>query len=142
MNWRAALKNWVCGHRHRVIWGNCPERLGPLMTRYYLLGESRKICLYAHCFHRSDDDRFVHDHPWSFLTFPLVGYWEHLPDGTKQWIRPYRFYYRPAEWQHWVETVERETWTVLIKFRTRRVWGFITESGWRKWDTVPYKGCD
>ena len=135
--------------RRRVIADPCYPEGGPLMTQYYLL-DSPWLALYLHRFHRSDNDRHVHDHPWSFFTFLLSGgYWEHLPkfaeipDGEQ--IRVYRrrfsLLWRPAEWRHWVE-IERPVWTLVLRLRRRRVWGFWTERGWLDWQTYGKELCD
>jgi len=104
------------GHviRRRVITDPCYPEGGPLFTRYYLF-QCPFFALYVHHFHRSDNDRHVHDHPWSFVTWLLSsGYWEHVPElpmfpaGTQVrfWRPRFSVLWRPAEWQHWVE-IER-----------------------------------
>lgn len=122
--------------------GDCYASRGPLMQRWYVSPRRtspKSTALMVHCFFRSDLDRAVHDHPWSFLTFPLRGYKEHLPDGTVHYRKPFRFYFRPAEWQHWVEVTGSHTWTIILKFRTRRMWGFLTKDGWIEWLKLNYE---
>lgn len=126
----------------KTIGGDCYQSKGPLMRRWYILPfrhSPKGMALLVHCFFRSDMDRAVHDHPWNYLTFPIRGYIEHLPDGSAHYRKPFRFYYRPAEWQHWVEVTHNRTWTILIKLKTRRNWGFITKSGWVIWSLLNYE---
>lgn len=67
--------------RHRfereVIFG-CDKDV-PLLVRWKLLRTPRfRVCL--HIFHRSDEDRELHDHPWSFFSLILWnGYTEVRP---------------------------------------------------------------
>ena len=139
--------NWLLKRLpSKIIGGDCPEQKGDLLQRWYLFPPrppDGSPALMIHCFLRSDYDRSVHDHPWNFITFPLQGYIEHYPDGTAKFIKPFRFYFRPAEWQHWVEVVQPKTWTVIFKFRSRRQWGFITPKGWVHWrDMNNREGCE
>jgi len=96
--------------RRRVITDPCYPDGGPLFTRYFLI-RTPFVALYVHHFHRSDNDRHVHDHPWSFFTLLLSGgYWEHIPKFAEQpdgpQVRVLRsrgsILWRPAEWRHWV----------------------------------------
>lgn len=135
--------------RRRVITDPCYPEGGPLFTRYYLL-DCPLFALYVHRFHRSDHDRHVHDHPWSFFTLLLSGgYWEHLPkfaelpegEQMRVWRRRFSILWRPAEWRHWVE-IERPVWTLVLRLRRRRAWGFWTERGWVDWQTYGKEWCD
>lgn len=113
------------------------------MIRYFLF-RTPWFGTYLHHFLRSDNDRHVHDHPWSFITIPLSsGYWEHLPDGSKVWRRRFQPLFRPAEWQHWVEiTQPAGVWTFIVRFRKRRNWGFITPAGWVDHETYDRDWCE
>lgn len=125
--------------RH-VITPDCPEgKVGrPLMTRYFLF-RRKSFAVFLHHFHRSDLDE-LHDHPWTFITFLLSrGYWEHLPTG-RFWRRRFSILYRPAEWQHFIELdkcwchgKEIPTWTLVLRFKARREWGFIKDGKWTLW---------
>lgn len=117
---------------YRIIRPDCPEgKVGsPLMTRYFLF-RRESVALFLHHFHRSDLDE-LHDHPWTFVTFLLShGYWEHTPQG-RFWRRRFSVLYRPAEYQHFIE-IERPTWTIVLRFRKRREWGFIKNGIWTLW---------
>jgi hypothetical protein len=125
----------------RAITDPCRPDAGPLMLRYFLI-RSPWFAVYLHRFLRSDNDRHVHDHPWSFWTLILTrGYFEHLPDRSRHWRPPGSILFRPAEWQHWVE-VPRPCWTFVVRFRKRRDWGFITSAGWVDHETYDREWCE
>lgn len=99
---------------------------------------------------RSDGDRELHDHPFSFLTFILKGgYWEHRDDGSMRWYGAPAVLYRKAETLHRldlgltsgrrvssVEHIKLEpAWTFVIRGPIRRQWGFLTAQGWVHWKT-------
>jgi len=149
---------------HRVIDDTCRPEAGPMLIRYFLF-RSKYLGIYLHHFLRSDNDRHVHDHPWTFITFLIGGgYWEHIPKnheagwcGCGAWhlrrnddllpyiarIRRHRFsiLYRPATWRHWVE-IDKPAWTLVFRFRRERDWGFITEKGWVDHATYDREWCD
>lgn len=125
--------------RRRVI-SSCDASRGPLLTRYHLVS-NRWFGLYLHHLHASDEDRALHDHPWSFVTVLLSsGYWEWTPEGAS-WKRRFSVLYRPAEWAHRLELV-RPTWTLVFRWRIRRDWGFVTKSGWLHWRDYGKLWCD
>lgn len=43
------------------------------MLRWFLIPKNRFLKIYLHKFMRSDEDRALHDHPWSFLSIILRG---------------------------------------------------------------------
>lgn len=116
----------------RVIAASCPDgTMGPpLMTRYFLVRRTR-WGVFLHHFHRSDVD-ILHDHPWTFITLLLSGgYWE-TTDRGRFWRRRFILLYRPATYRHFIE-VERPVWTLVVRFRRQREWGFWLPGGWRAW---------
>ena len=123
----------------RVIW-SCAAAHGPLLTRYYLV-ETRWFAVYLHHLHTSDENRALHDHPWSFVTFLLSGgYEEHTPAGIF-WRRRFSVLYRPAEWQHRL-VLRWPVWTLVIRCRRRREWGFWTDGEWMDYRTYERRFCD
>lgn len=205
--------------RRRVIW-SCDASKGPLLTRYFLI-QTRWFALYLHHLQASDEDRALHDHPWSFFTMLLSsGYYEWTPGATttgprfvavsasevwpdsrescgwwhvedraafdaakgrylvghyhaglpdpegmarrdaagkndrarswqhpfasepvRTWRRRFSILWRPAEWQHRLELV-KPTWTLVLRLRRRRQWGFITRTGWQDWISYGKEWCD
>lgn len=130
------------------------------LERWHLFPRNRFFNVYLHKFSGSDDDRALHDHPWSSLSFLLKGNLrEHfigrryrytngaLGDSYK--IKRFRPVYRKAEHTHRLELRGREpAWTLFITGPKVREWGFLCASGWRHWtlmstsDGKPIGGCD
>lgn len=129
--------------RRRIIW-SCTMTRGALLTRYYLL-ETRWFCVYLHHLHASDEDRALHDHPWAFITFLVSsGYyeWVETTGGLRRlWRRRFSLLRRPAKWRHRLELV-RPTWTIVLRSRYLREWGFITSQGWMHWKAYGREFCD
>jgi len=87
---------------------------------------------------RSDDKRYMHDHPYWFWTLVLKGHYvdvshnaefdkpdtlfasetniEHMKAGILR--------FRPAKHKHYVEVVIPNTWTLLLTGPAKRDWGF------------------
>lgn len=139
----------------------CSDSKGLLMIRYYLTPKIFGFRLVIHQFHRSDNDRHYHDHPWNFISIILKGnYVEHYPSiyqGTdiQHAHRRWDIIKRPKEWKHWVELVDQmcdcgsanciyakpvPCWTLVLLYGKRRDWGFWTEQGWVKYDKYDCRG--
>lgn len=111
------------------------------LTRWHLIGGqySRIGGLMLHKMHRPDDDACHHDHPWSFWTLVLRGgYVEEVTqkDGRirTRHNRPGMLLYRPAEHTHRIHALPKGScWTLVLRFRRRRDWGFHTQDGWVPW---------
>ena len=87
--------------------------------------------LRLHRFWRGDDDRASHTHPWWFVTFPLGCYLERLFKHGEQvderFVWPWRFHYRPADFEHYVvEGYSHTWWTIVLTGPKRDTWGFWT----------------
>lgn len=152
------------------IAGHCTAReiRGPggelYLTRYRLFGwlpgdPPKPLSLYLHRFHREDDDRELHNHPWTFaVSFILAGgYHEELvgsiepPLGSCLWPhrrlaitkrtverKPGRINFLRGDTFHRVSEIPkapgRETWTLFLAGPKASGWGFLTDRG-----TVPWR---
>lgn len=81
----------------------------------------------------SDDQRYMHDHPWFFVTLIISGgYTEWTPTPIDEvaamgprvgkWYGRWSLLKRAASWKHTVET--KGAWTILLTGRNKRRWGF------------------
>jgi hypothetical protein len=122
---------WLGGQKQVIT-----DMGSPYLSRWILcknfLGREQRLVI--HCFHRSDADREMHDHPWSYWSLILWGgYWEETPAGRKwyglgSWLR------RPATWRHRVELEGgRKCWTLFWTSANERRWGFWCPSDWIPW---------
>ena len=130
------------------------------MLRWFVLPPNRWFNVYVHK-HQADDPRFLHDHPADNVSIRLRGrlveyrpsrvvvslYPVRGPDSSETvyfnydgpngqqydeaWVVP-RFTRRRAERSHRLELLDgRPAWTIWIRFRNRRRWGFYEPGGWR-----------
>lgn len=126
------------------------ERIG-IAGDHYLTRVKLGFGFYLHIFHRGDADRWPHDHPWDFWTFPLRGYEEEVwvgdgilwpwpaesyhihahPEGGFYYIRrvrAFRWHKRRAEHRHrviWDRRKKRGPLVTLVWHEPkRRHWGF------------------
>lgn len=81
--------------------------------------------LRLHRFHKGDDDRAFHDHPWWFVTIPFSAYRERIPDADARIVKPFRPHFRPARHRHIVQLVgNKPVWTLIITGPKCQDWGF------------------
>lgn len=104
----------------------------PYMYRWVLIffGYSIRI----HHWIRSDDKRFLHDHPWNFLTIVLKGSYTDVSESLdlfcepqehmRETLTPGMIKYRRAEHKHYVDVPKSGCWTLLFTSRPKRKWGF------------------
>lgn len=139
---------------------NCDRDL--YLTRWFLI-RTPVFALFLHQFIRSDEDRALHDHPWAFIVIPLWrGYYEHSEQACDCfWCRnhptmPPRMFptfrrvwpiigtrFRRATYRHRVELIDgRPSWSLFIRFRKQRVWGFWTATGFVAWDKWWQDKCE
>lgn len=116
------------------------EKEKPYLARFYLHDSNEEISIYLHYFFRSDDENFMHNHPWekSFSiiltggyieewfheneTTPFVKKAEHLP-GDMNVVFSEKF--------HRVHLKDINCWTLFV--------GFKKQDGWCFWDKINKK---
>lgn len=119
-------------------WRGVPK--GPL-TRFFLVN-TRWLGVYLHRLDRPDADRECHDHPWSFVSVVLRGgYLEERRRRGGGWrAREWRGRFSVAARQysdaHRIAGIAPGTWTLILRGRDRRTWGFYIEDAtgvWCRW---------
>ncbi len=125
------------------------DREDPYLLRWHVIPRNKWFNIYLHKFLKSDDDRALHDHPWSFNASILLKgtYMEHTEKGVKR-RRRFLPYIRVGKAPHRVELersydyaqygsraseVLEPCWTLFITGRVVREWGFYCPSGWKHW---------
>lgn len=116
---------------------------GLYLTRWHLVRFfGRKIML--HRMVAPDYAREPHDHPWGFITIVLWGgYVEGIldPDGTmKERVnRPGHIRANSSLHAHVVtKLLGKQCWTLILRGKRVRQWGFYTQCGWQHFKTF----CD
>lgn len=105
----------------------------PYLLRWWLLPRNRWFNIYLHKILRDDDDRALHDHPWSSVSIVLRGsYREVTPSGTRRYEAG-SVIFRTATLPHRLEVVDGPVWTLFITGRRIREWGFHCPRGWVPW---------
>jgi hypothetical protein len=112
----------------RVIRDDCGNPYLVRITFFEVLGYSLKL----HAILRSDRDRELHDHPWTFITWMLCGgYTEHTNAGAET-IKPGMIRLCRAPHPHRLELVNPAV-TLVFTFPKFREWGFYKPTGWVPW---------
>ena len=128
----------------------------PYMERWHLIPRNKWFSVYLHKISRSDDDRALHDHRADNLSIILKGsYIEHTyafwdsprlfangyTSQTYDFIKAGMVRFRKAETPHRLELPidasgkEVPVWTLWIKFKERREWGFWPDNVWMHWQS-------
>ena len=109
------------------------------LERFHLV-ETKSYRVSVHHWLGSDDQRAMHDHPWSSVTTVLAGHLtEHTPDGPLD-LTPGTTITRTADEAHAIELVSDEAWTLFTTGPIVRRWGFHTPDGWVHWSDWPHAG--
>ncbi len=112
------LGQWRFGVTHDLVCDNG----APYLERWILWCG---FTLRLHKFHKGDDDRAYHDHPWWFITMPLQTYVEQTPHAGLRTVRRWRPHFRKASHQHIVQVADQQpVWTFIVTGPKRREWGF------------------
>ena len=138
------LPRLLSGQPHQVIGGLD----GPYLRRWYLIPKNRHVNIYLHHFARSDDDRALHDHPWSFASILISGAYLEIADTGLHLRRPGSAAVRRADHRHRIQLLpgpdgaERGCWTLVVTGPHRRQWGFwCGGSRFVPWQAFGADGC-
>lgn len=118
----------------------------PYLLRWWVIPRNKRFNIYLHQFHRDDDERALHDHPWDNVSIVLSeGYTEvvpidpRVPNGsTIECVRrPGDVVRRGAKDAHRIK-LRRDTsgqpiraWSLFLTGQLQRSWGFWCPHGWR-----------
>lgn len=95
-----------------------------LYLRRYEIIKTPWFAVFIHKIVRSDSSRHLHDHPWRFWMFILNGwYWEETPARRTRRCAG-EFLRRAATWRHRIIVPSGPVWTLFIRGRKTRDWGF------------------
>lgn len=113
----------------------------PYMLRWFWIPRNKWFNVYVHMFLKDDDDRAMHDHPWSSLSLLCEGYLKEFykdeATGETKWrlISPGEWSYRSSKFAHRLEVPQQflDPITVFITGPRIREWGFHCPQGWKHW---------
>lgn len=108
---------------------------GIYLRRWYIIPRNRFFNIYLHEFHDSDDDRAVHDHPWSSVGWLLHNGYEELrrlSSGTEvcHTFCAGDVIYRPANYSHRI-IIDQKVLTLFCTGPRYRDWGFWCGAAWK-----------
>lgn len=113
----------------------------PYLVRWRIV-QTPWAALYLHHIILDDVGRPYHDHPWSFASLVLRGWYtedwkasEEAGPIRKRWRRGTIHRMRLSEY-HGITAVAPSTWTLVFAGPRRQVWGFLTDEGWKPWNEV------
>lgn len=86
------------------------------------------ISFRIHHFIRSDDSRYLHSHPWWFLTFVLKGSYVDVSSEGRDQLTKGSIRFRKAKHLHYVEVPKDGVWTFLITGPPKNKWGFLVKN--------------
>lgn len=104
------------------------------LRRWWITPRSEGVNVYLHDIRKSDDDRALHDHPWSNTSYLIFGsYIEHTSEGSVL-RRAGDVVQRSADALHRLEVIPGERCISLFTTGPKvREWGFACEHGWVHW---------
>ena len=108
------------------------------MHRWHLIRKPGKINLYLHKYLGSDDDRALHDHPWSSWSLLLWGNLYELTETKNGQEKIRRIWplipkYRSAKYSHRLILKGNKAMTLFLTGKKTREWGFHCPKGWIHW---------
>jgi len=96
---------------------NCPYAYRWVLI---LFGYSIRV----HRWIRSDDKRYMHNHPWWFITFVLRGSYKDVSLNGVEYLKRCSLKYRNSMHTHYVEIPKGGALTLLITGKPMNKWGF------------------
>lgn len=105
------------------------------------------VGVYVHHIAGPDPGLDLHDHPWPFATIILRGgYVEAIADTREPWMTRTRSWHRwsihrmPFTVCHRITLAQPRTWTLIVRGRKSRTWGFYLtdDNRWVPWDQYDY----
>jgi hypothetical protein len=114
-----------------------PDGDGPYLTRLNIV-QTPLFSIMLHWIHRPDPQPDMHDHPVSFLSIVLRGWYrEQVPFGRIIDVRRIKtvkwFNFKRATDAHCIIDVKSPLITLVITGPVRREWGFYTSNEWVPW---------
>jgi hypothetical protein len=95
-----------------------------------------RFAIRIHRWHRSDDKRYLHDHPFWFITMVIKGSYTDVSESNGAIIRDQlkvgSIRFRPALHKHYVDVPKSGATTLLITGPPIRNWGFYVNGKFKR----------
>lgn len=115
-------------------WRKADQTIGEnYLLRWFLIRKPGIRNLYLHRYLGSDDDRALHDHPWSSWSVLLWGNIVEITAQGEKRIWPLLPKYRSAEYSHRLKLKSKGALTLFYTGKKVREWGFHCPKGWVHW---------
>ncbi len=110
------------------------EQADPYLTRLHIV-QTPWFSVMVHWLWRPDPQPHMHDHPVSFWTFPLRGWYAQETPSGLQFVTRWRgrVMRAQADCHRIVALARRPTVTLVVAGPVVRAWGFHTPGGWIPW---------
>jgi hypothetical protein len=126
-------KWWIIPQRDEL-----GEETGSLYIERFFFIRTPLMQLFINFFHREDRDVHLHDHPWWFISFIFRGvYIEQMKRGSRVrrwWNVCGKHSFHKISW------ISPRTATLVLTGPKTKEWGFLTETGWVRWDQYLHSG--
>lgn len=113
----------------RYIRKKQPDGTEAAYLERYSIVRTRPIAIYLHHFVDRDQDEELHNHPWRAFCFVLTGSYieRRLVAGLQLVERKVKWFniIKP-ELFHMITQAEPGTWSLIVRFRSSKEWGFIS----------------
>ncbi len=106
------------------------SKTGELHFRRWRIISTPWFSIFVHNIYKADEDKHLHDHPWSYCNAVLRGsYLEETPDGINL-MDVGSSSRRKAESFHKILKVWGPVTTLFMIGRRRRDWGYFVNGSW------------
>ena len=122
--------NWAFMERKLI---RVPDLAGKWVDHLYRITILRTpmFSIKLHKILGSDLDRYLHDHPWHYVSLILSGVYQEERQHETGIRRPGNLLFRHATSIHRLTLLTPHVWTLFITSGRIRTWGFYTETGWK-----------
>lgn len=127
------------------------SKAGALHFQRYAIFETSLVSLYIHRIFKADEDRYMHNHPWNFLTMILWGSYVALESGEQSALSlqlngpdvvakgPGSVSYMDRDHFHRILSIRSGPVTTLfLAFGKKKPWGYLVHPS----TTIPYAFVD
>lgn len=118
------------------------SKMGVVHFRRYRLLSTPWFKIYLHNIRQSDEDKFLHDHPWSFVSFIIRGGYREDSAISPHWSDIKTRYTGPGSMVrhhhtdvHKLTLTSPEVWSLVFVSNQTHEWGYqVTGRGWVQHD--------